>query len=337
MICPKCRTNNPDDGIYCKNCGCRLPEYQKEEQPEDHSLESKDEDDGSLLTKILMVCSIVIFLMVLSVFIFVFNKNHQKAKVPDSVPKETTEVAQVTTDQTSVEDPANTDQGSAATSVADAGAASGETPAPAPSDETPAPASLDETPAPAPSDESPVPETDEASASPSNRIMFQDWDDQTSAEDETPIAKANKYIDLASKPPIEYKGHAYALFDFKKVGVSKNFQECVAFCERLGGHMATINNKHENKRLYKYSKGKDGDSNAFFGYTDEGHEGDWRWVDGTPDGYENWWQKGEGDENQPNNRDNKEHYAQFYGKKKDGSWCDAEFGSGSYKFICEWE
>lgn len=158
-------------------------------------------------------------------------------------------------------------------------------------------------------------------------------DNTVQTEPQTPIDAARKYTDNSVKYPVEFRGHAYALFDFHKLGLD-SYDECVEYCKGMGGHMAVINSQEENDFLYNYVQ-KDGEAYTFFGFSDEEEEGNWKWVDGSPVTYTNWCLK-EGEE-QPNNRKGREHYAQFYGDMEDGTWCDAKFGSGSWKFLCEWE
>lgn len=147
-----------------------------------------------------------------------------------------------------------------------------------------------------------------------------------------PLMKQGEYKNLAEFPPVKFEGHTYAIFNFVEDLELETFDECEDFCESIGGHMAVINSPEENEFLFDYCLSKNRE-NSFFGYTDQGTENRWRWVDGTPRGYENW----SVDPKQPNNKGGREHYAQFYGDKKDGTWNDARFGDQSWRFLCEWE
>ena len=75
-----------------------------------------------------------------------------------------------------------------------------------------------------------------------------------------------------------------------------------------------------------------GYENAYFGFSDESSEGNWKWVNGTSTSYTNW-HSGE-----PSNQDGIEHYAMFYEKFQDGTWNDADgiIDAGG-AFICEWD
>ena len=297
MICPSCNTKNSEDAHYCKRCGKKLPVYIDNDYSEDGIYQEIEDNDGSLLTRILIAVTIFVVLMALAVVVFVMVKNHTRKRTPvtESTTQEPNETY-VFSDPESVED-TETEESENDFELGTTEAGDSET------------------------EED---QDDEAE------------EDETEELDNTPMAKANEYKDSASKDPVEYGGHAYAVFDYEDLGLKRSFDACEAYCEKLGGHLAVISSQEENDFLYDYVK-HGASSYAFFGYTDRESEGDWKWVDGSTSSYENWWKNGSAKENQPNNRNGKEHYAQFYGDKDDGSWCDARFGEGSRKFICEWE
>lgn len=78
-----------------------------------------------------------------------------------------------------------------------------------------------------------------------------------------------------------------------------------------------------------------GVQSAYFGLSDAGHEGDWRWATGEPLSWYSNWHSGE-----PNNERGAENYAMFYYKFTDGTWNDGDFGAGTANagrtFFCEW-
>ncbi len=55
----------------------------------------------------------------------------------------------------------------------------------------------------------------------------------------------------------------------------------------MGGHLATIGSQEENIFLYTMLIAS-GNLNAYFGFTDSGSEGNWRWVTGEEVTYTNW-------------------------------------------------
>lgn len=125
-----------------------------------------------------------------------------------------------------------------------------------------------------------------------------------------------------------FGGHSYAVYD-----LTSTWKEAEAYCEGLGGHLATITSREENDYLYNLVVAN-GYRNAYFGLTDENKEGTWQWVTGEPVTYTNW------HSNEPNGYSS-ENYAMFYWKWEDGTWNDGDFGketdNGGTVFICEWD
>lgn len=126
-------------------------------------------------------------------------------------------------------------------------------------------------------------------------------------------------------------GHLYMIFDN-----DKTYHEAEAYCESLGGHLATIHNQEENDYLYRYMVSQ-GYASAYFGFSDEENEGEWKWVNGEPAFYTNW------ADGEPNGGRDTENYAQFYWEYLNGKWNDGSFGlldvpdSGGSAYICEWD
>ena len=125
-----------------------------------------------------------------------------------------------------------------------------------------------------------------------------------------------------------YNGHYYYVFNLEKDWAQAN-----AYCESRGGYLATITSQEENEFIFKYMKDS-GFTSAYFGFTDEITEGEWRWVTGEPVVYTNW-ASGE-----PNSENSNEDYAMFYYKFTTGKWNDGNFGinaaGNTTAFICEW-
>lgn len=124
--------------------------------------------------------------------------------------------------------------------------------------------------------------------------------------------------------------HYYVVFD----GVASSWEEAAAYCESLGGHLATIGSKAENDHVHNIMI-ESGYKSAYFGMTDRGTEGTWRTVNGEPVTYFNW------GGSEPNNEGGDENYAMFYHKFPSGGWNDGDFGGntaqGGTAFICEWD
>ena len=131
-----------------------------------------------------------------------------------------------------------------------------------------------------------------------------------------------------------YTGHLYEFYTLPESEWESGpitWQQAERRCEWKGGHLAVIESSTENFLLYSAMKAK-GYENAYFGFSDESSEGNWKWVDGTRTAYINW-HSGE-----PNNQDGIEHYAMFYENFQDGTWNDADgIIDAGCAYICEWD
>ena len=132
-----------------------------------------------------------------------------------------------------------------------------------------------------------------------------------------------------------YNEHTYAQFDYTERNLEKSYSAWEAYCESLGGHLATITSAEENAAVYNLIQ-KEGLTLAFFGYSDENSEGNWEWITGETSTYSNW------AAGQPNNGANDkkgraQNYAQFSKQTADGQWDDAAIGVDSWHFVCEWD
>lgn len=131
-----------------------------------------------------------------------------------------------------------------------------------------------------------------------------------------------------------YTGHLYEFYTLPESEWESGpitWQQAERRCEWKGGHLAVIESSTENFLLYSAMKAK-GYENAYFGFSDESSEGNWKWVNGTSTSYTNW-HSGE-----PSNQDGIEHYAMFYEKFQDGTWNDADgIIDAGCAYICEWD
>ena len=141
--------------------------------------------------------------------------------------------------------------------------------------------------------------------------------------------------DAAEETQVEgYTGHLYEFYTLPESEWESGpitWQQAEKRCEWKGGHLAVIESSTENFLLYSAMKAK-GYENAYFGFSDESSEGNWKWVNGTSTSYTNW-HSGE-----PSNQDGIEHYAMFYEKFQDGTWNDADgIIDAGCAYICEWD
>lgn len=92
----------------------------------------------------------------------------------------------------------------------------------------------------------------------------------------------------------------------------------------MAGHLATITSAEENAWLFSTF----GTGNWFLGGTDEGTEGQWRWITGEAFTYTNW------ADGEPNNCCGGENYLQFW--NGNGTWNDI-YASWVSGFLVEYE
>nr|XP_055183867.1 C-type lectin domain family 4 member F isoform X1 [Nyctereutes procyonoides] len=73
-----------------------------------------------------------------------------------------------------------------------------------------------------------------------------------------------------------WKAHGASLYYFSHV--KKSWHEAERFCVSQGAHLASVTSEEEQTFLTQFTSV----SHHWIGLTDGGHEGVWRWVDGTP-------------------------------------------------------
>ena len=127
----------------------------------------------------------------------------------------------------------------------------------------------------------------------------------------------------------EYNGHTYQFFNTR----FSSFEEAEIYCESLGGHLAVIESRDEDKNVYGFLRSL-GEMNAFLGVK-KNTDGIWVDVYGNvlnKNSYTNW---GAGE---PNNEGGCEDVLQYYKAYPNGEWNDLYWGKqGIYSFICEWD
>lgn len=103
---------------------------------------------------------------------------------------------------------------------------------------------------------------------------------------------------LAAADTVDFNGHRY-----QRIEQGMTWKEAKAYCESLGGYLATITSAEEQAVVEKLV-GEGTQAQYWLGGTDEEAEGDWKWITG-----EDWiyW----GDRITFNNYQNNEHYLQM--------------------------
>ena len=66
----------------------------------------------------------------------------------------------------------------------------------------------------------------------------------------------------------------------------KTFHEAESFCQKLGGHQASVGSEGRNEEVFKMTRGIK--QSVWLGGTDEAEEYNWTWTDGTPWNYTRW-------------------------------------------------
>lgn len=136
-----------------------------------------------------------------------------------------------------------------------------------------------------------------------------------------------------------FNGHNYKFYHMDSID---SWEEAEAYCENMGGHLATITSEEEQNFICNYIKKFKMDVDIWIGITDVKAEGDWsHWITGEDVTYTNW------GEAEPDNRGGGQHYGVICSGYRSGSGFNIEFGqwddidneknSIDNCFICEWD
>lgn len=156
----------------------------------------------------------------------------------------------------------------------------------------------------------------------------------------------SEYVSVAVKPQngfspsevLEANGHVYWLFEDYF-----SYPSAKAYCEALGGHLATVTDEAEQQLLAGSRTLSETERVGFYlGASDEEEEGVWKWVTSEPFEYSNWYS------GQPDNAwDNHwieglkryESYLMIYNSTYAFGWNDAmpNLKSRNLGFICEFD
>lgn len=122
--------------------------------------------------------------------------------------------------------------------------------------------------------------------------------------------------------------HCYRMYRGVKYWV-----EARAFCEALGGHLATLTTAEENDFVHNFMQ-ENGFTTAYFGLMDEERDRTWVWVTGEPVEYTNW------DSLEPSYSAH-ERYGMYFYKHIQGTWNDSHFyehwDDQEWSYFCEWD
>lgn len=127
-----------------------------------------------------------------------------------------------------------------------------------------------------------------------------------------------------------YKGNYYQVVD-----TALTWTQAKDYCESLGGHLATIKDKNEQKFIESIISENSSSTFYWLGGTDAEKDGDWKWLTSEKWNYSNW------QNNEPNDDfENTEDYLGIWGSTYE--WNDftddgSVEGISNCGFICEWD
>jgi len=134
-----------------------------------------------------------------------------------------------------------------------------------------------------------------------------------------------------------FEGSVYQVFD-----EGMTWYEAKAYCESVGGHLATITSQAEQDYIEGLLVGYN--RNVYWlGGTNRTQSGQWEWITGEPFEFTNWI------EGEPNNYNGNEYYVEIHRVVEPGEWNDLpysgyalDFSDGFFLlnnigFICEWK
>ncbi|MCB2228565.1 MAG: C-type lectin domain-containing protein [Desulfarculaceae bacterium] len=115
-------------------------------------------------------------------------------------------------------------------------------------------------------------------------------------------------------PWTAWRGHNYRVITTKMT-----WNQAQAYAQKLGGHLVTISDQAENQFVSDLARAKGAGQQYWIGFTDQGSEGRWRWVNNQKITYTNW-HSGE-----PNNAHGSENCAEV-GYHSKYTWNDTSCG-----------
>jgi serine/threonine protein kinase len=130
----------------------------------------------------------------------------------------------------------------------------------------------------------------------------------------------------APKDAVSYGDRRFKLF---REGIS--WHAAKQRCEEMGGRLAEVRSRFENKFLYELAKGG-GLTGVWLGATDEKKEGTWVWSDDSGLAFNNF---GNGE---PDNWGRQEHYLMMDLTNASATWRDMSGlpNNAKFGFVCEW-
>lgn len=123
---------------------------------------------------------------------------------------------------------------------------------------------------------------------------------------------------------VSYNGHRYFVIDDPSI---TNCSQASRYCEDMNGYLATITSQEENNFIYNYLSDNYDFSSVYFGMSDAGAEGEWKWNNGEKVTFTNW-ASGE-----PASANAYYDFARFCGGRENGKWYTGGFDEASSEHI----
>ncbi len=119
---------------------------------------------------------------------------------------------------------------------------------------------------------------------------------------------------------VAFNGHKYYVIHDSSV---TDWNSAKRYCESRNGYLATITTREENDFIYDYLCDNFDFSSIYFGMSDAGIEGEWKWTNGEKVSFSNW------ASNEPGNKNSSFDYARFCFDKDGSKWFSGGFGEAS--------
>lgn len=114
---------------------------------------------------------------------------------------------------------------------------------------------------------------------------------------------------------------------YRIISKQMTWEQAKAYCETLGGHLATVTNATENEFCYALFE-ESGVAQCYLGGEDLEIDGDWNWVTGEE------WEYNSFHEGEPTGK--QQNVLIYWDDYEDGLWDDIASGQSAV-FMCEWE
>ena len=123
---------------------------------------------------------------------------------------------------------------------------------------------------------------------------------------------------------VSFGGHRYFVIDDPSV---TNCSQAIRYCEERNGYLATVTSAEENDFLFSYLCDNYDFTSVYFGMSDAGVEGEWKWTNGEKVSFFNW-ASGE-----PEGTNAYYDYARFCADRENGKWYTGGFDEISSEHI----